>query len=144
MIGFAASIIAGAVMSLQGVLNTGLSGKLGLYESNTFVQGTAFVFSLISMLFFGKGSFSPLKEINFIYLTGGLLGVVITITVMLGISKLNPTTAISVILVSQLVCAALIDAFGLFGSEKISFNLKNYIGIALMISGIIVFKLANR
>ena len=144
MIGFAASVIAGAVMSLQGVLNTALSGKIGLYESNTFVQGTAFVFSIIAMIFFGKGSFSPLKEINFIYLTGGFLGVIITITVMLGISKLNPTTAISVILVSQLVCAALIDAFGLFGSEKISFNLKNYIGIALMISGIIVFKLANR
>jgi transporter family-2 protein len=63
---------------------------------------------------------------------------------MLGISKLNPTTAISVILISQLICAALIDAFGLFGAEKIAFNFKNYLGIALMISGIIVFKLANR
>lgn len=144
MIGFAASIIAGAVMSLQGVLNTGLSDKIGLYESNTFVQGTAFVFSILAMLIFGKGNFSALKEVNLIYLTGGLLGVIITITVMLGISKLTPATAISVILVSQLVCGALIDAFGLFGTEKISFNLKNYIGIALMISGIIVFKLANR
>lgn len=144
MIGFMASIIAGAVMSLQGVFNTQLSNKIGLYESNTFVQGTAFAFSILAMLIFGKGNFPALKEVNLLYLTGGLLGVIITITVMIGISKLNPTTAISVILVSQLVCAALIDAFGLFGSEKISFNLKNYIGIALMISGIIVFKLANR
>lgn len=144
MIGFMASIIAGAVMSLQGVFNTQLSDKIGLYESNTFVQGTAFAFSILGMLIFGKGNFPVLKEVNLLYLTGGLLGVIITITVMIGISKLNPTTAISVILVSQLVCAALIDAFGLFGSEKISFNLKNYIGIALMISGIIVFKLANR
>lgn len=144
MIGFAASIIAGGVMSLQGVLNTGLSDKIGLYESNAFVQGTAFVFSILAMLIFGKGSFSAIRDVNLIYLTGGLLGVIITITVMLGISKLSPTTAISVILVSQLLCGALIDAFGLFGSEKISFNLRNYIGIALMISGIIVFKLANR
>ncbi|MBO5099004.1 MAG: DMT family transporter [Clostridia bacterium] len=144
MIGFAASIIAGAVMSLQGVFNTQLSDKIGLYESSTFVQGTAFVFSVITMLIFGKGSFSALKEVNLLYLTGGLLGVIITITVMLGISKLNTTTAISVILVSQLICGALIDAFGLFGSEKISFNFRNYIGIALMLSGIIVFKLANR
>ena len=93
MIGFAASIIAGAVMSLQGVLNTRLSDKIGLYESNTFVQGTAFVFSILAMLIFGKGNFSALKEVNLIYLTGGLLGVVITITVMLGISKLTPFIA---------------------------------------------------
>lgn len=144
MIGFLASIISGAAMSLQGVFNTQLSDKIGLYESSTFVQGTAFVFSLIAMLIFGKGNFSALREVNLLYMTGGLLGVIITITVMLGISKLNPTAAISVILVSQLVCAALIDAFGLFGSEKISFNFRNYLGIALMISGIIVFKLANR
>ena len=144
MIGFAASIIAGAVMSLQGVFNTKLSESIGLYESNVFVQGSAFVFSLLALLILGKGNFSAIRGVNLLYLSGGLLGVVITITVMLGISKLNPTTAISVILISQLVCAALIDAFGLFGAEKIAFNFKNYLGIALMISGIIVFKLANR
>ena len=144
MIGFLASIIAGAVMSLQGVFNTKLSESIGLYESNVFVQGSAFAFSLLAMLFLGKGSFTAIKGVNLLYLSGGLLGVVITITVMLGISKLNPTTAISVILISQLICAALIDAFGLFGAGKIAFNFKNYLGIALMISGIIVFKLANR
>ena len=122
MIGFLASIIAGAVMSLQGVFNTKLSKSIGLYESNVFVQGSAFAFSLLAMLFLGKGSFTAIKGVNLLYLSGGLLGVVITITVMLGISKLNPTTAISVILISQLICAALIDAFGLFGAENIAFT----------------------
>ena len=144
MIGFLASIAAGAVMSLQGVFNTKLSEKTGLLESNVFVQGTAFVFALIAMLFWGKGNLGAVKNVNFLYLSGGLLGVIITVTVMLGISKLSTTTAISVILISQLLCAAIIDAFGLFGTEKVSFNIKNYIGILLMISGILVFKFANR
>ena len=40
------SIIAGAAMSIQGVMNTRLSEGIGLCESNAFVQGTAFVLSL--------------------------------------------------------------------------------------------------
>ena len=47
------SIAAGAAMSLQGVLNTRLSGKIGLYESNLLVQGVAFALSAVAVLFLG-------------------------------------------------------------------------------------------
>ena len=43
------SILAGAAMSVQGVLNTRLSEKAGLYEANVWVQGTAFALSLLAM-----------------------------------------------------------------------------------------------
>ena len=134
------SIIAGAAMSIQGVLNTGLSKKVGLYESNVFVQGTAFLFSLIALIFLGKGNLLKLGECNKIYLLGGLIGIIITITVMLSIKDLSPSVAISVILISQLLVAAIIDAFGLFGTEKVAFTLNKYIGIGLMVGGIIIFK----
>ena len=49
MLGVIFSLIAGAAMSFQGVMNTRLSDKIGLYESNTFVQGTAFILSLIGL-----------------------------------------------------------------------------------------------
>ena len=42
MIGVLCSIIAGAVMSLQGVINTRLTDRVGIFEANVFVQGTAF------------------------------------------------------------------------------------------------------
>lgn len=140
MSGFIFSIIAGAAMSIQGVFNTRLSDKIGLYESNMFVQGTAFAFALIAMVIMGKGDFTKISECNKLYLLGGFIGIVITVTVMLAMSALSPTVAVSVILISQLVVAALIDAFGLFGTEKIAFGLSKYIGIALMIAGVIVFK----
>ena len=144
MIGFIFSIIAGVAMSIQGVFNTRLSEKIGLYESNVFVQGTAFIFAIIAMLILGKGSFSELRQVNVLYLSGGLLGIIITITVMLGITYLKPTTAISAILISQLIAAALIDAFGLFGTEKAAFGWQSLLGIALMISGIVLIKSANQ
>jgi len=141
MLGVIFSIIAGAAMSFQGVMNTRLGEKAGLLEANTFVQGTAFILSLAAMLFFGNGSFKSIFEADKVYLAGGVLGLVITITVMLGIKHLSPTVAISVILIAQLLVAAGIDAFGLLGSEKVAFGLYKYIGTALMIAGVLVFKL---
>ena len=141
--GIISSIIAGAAMSIQGVFNTRLSEKCGLFEANAFVQFTAFIFALLAMFIFGKGNILNVTKTNFLYLTGGLFGIIITVFVMLGISSLKPTYAISVILISQLIFAAAIDAFGLFGTEKVVFNFKNYLGLGLMISGILVFKFAS-
>ena len=141
MSGFIFAIVAGAAMSIQGVFNTRLSEKIGLLESNTIVQGSAFVIALLAMLIFSKGDITKAGEVNKLYLLGGVIGFVITLTVMMAIKNLSPTIAISVILIAQLFVAALIDAFGLFGSEKVPFGFTKYIGIALMIAGVIVFKL---
>ena len=140
MLGIISNIIAGMVMSIQGVMNTRLNEKIGLFEANAFVQCTAFIASLIVMLIFGKGNLKTITTIPWYYLLGGLLGVVITVTVMLGIGKTSPTVAISIILISQLITAALIDGFGIMGSEKIGFKWNNYVGAILMIAGVIIFK----
>ena len=135
------SIIAGAAMSVQGVMNTRLSEKVGLYGSNAFVQGTAFVLSVIAMLVMGEHhNLKGLFDVKQLYLLGGVLGLVITVTVMIGIKDLSPTIAISTILISQLLVAALIDAFGLLGAEKVAFDWTKYLGLAMMIGGVLVFK----
>ena len=53
---------------------------------------------------------------------------------------MGATLGIGIILAAQLLAAAIIDAFGLFGSNKIKFTLNNFIGIAIMIIGIVIFK----
>ena len=138
--GIITAIVSGAAMSLQGVMNTRLSDKIGLMESNAFVQGTAFALSLIAVLIFGKGNFALIKNVQPVYLFGGALGLVITVTVMVAINNLNPTTGISVILISQLLVAALIDAFGILGSEKIAFTPQKIFGVILMIAGVLLIK----
>lgn len=140
MAGVIFSIIAGAAMSIQGVMNTRLADKIGLYESNVIVQGVAFILSLAALWILGKGNFKAITDVNKLYLFGGVLGIVITITVMLGIGKLSPTVAISIILISQLIVAAIIDALGIMGSEKTVFSWNKYIGIIFMIAGVLLFK----
>ncbi|MEG1633880.1 MAG: DMT family transporter [Oscillospiraceae bacterium] len=139
--GFIFCIIAGAAMSIQGVMNTRLGESLGLAHANAFVQTTAALLSLAALLFFRDGSFARLGETSPVYMLGGALGLVITVTVMLGIKSLTPTVAISSILIAQLLVAALIDAFGLLGAEHADFGLTKLLGVGLMISGVVVFKL---
>lgn len=140
MIGFLFSIIAGAAMSVQGVMNTRLQDRVGLWEANAFVQGTAFVLSLIVMWIFGKGDWKSLLSAPKWNLLGGALGLVITVTVMLSIKGLNPTVAISTILIAQLLVAAAIEYFGWMGQEKAAFAIKQWLGLALMLGGVVLFK----
>lgn len=141
LIGVLISAIAGAAMSVQGVFNAGLSEKIGLFESNAFVQGTAFALSLIAMWIAGNGDLSGLGIVNKLYWLGGALGIVITLTVMLSIKSLGPVVAVSIILITQLLTAAAIDAFGLFGIEQTAFTWNKWVGMALMISGVLLFKI---
>lgn len=127
-------------MTLQGVFNTRASQKIGLWETNLIVQGTAFLFTSIAFFFLRKGDFSKIGSVNKLYLFGGLIGVIITYSVMKGMGDLGPTMAILLILISQLLSAAIVDGFGLFHSTNMDFHWNNYLGIALMIIGIILFK----
>jgi len=140
MIGVILSILSGLCMSLQGVFNSRLSEKIGLLETNVFVQGTAFLLSSIILIIAGKHNFKNIKGVNKIYLLGGVLAVIIIYTVMKGISSLGTTYAISAILISQLITAGVIDALGLFGARKINFGTNEILGVIIMLAGILIFK----
>lgn len=134
------AIISGISMSLQGVFNTRLEEKVGTWETNIIVQGTGFLITLIILFFFGKGNIRAVKDVNKIYLLGGLLSVIIIFTVMKSIGALGATAGIGIILIAQLTAAGLIDAFGLFGTNKVPFGIREFIGIIIMLIGIVIFK----
>ena len=50
------------------------------------------------------------------------------------------TVAVSAILIAQLLVAAVIDAFGWMGQEKVPMGLWQYVGLALMLGGVALFK----
>jgi transporter family-2 protein len=139
-LGLIFSIIAGICMSLQGVFNTRASEKIGLWETNVLVQGSGLILTLIILLIVGNGNFKAIKEVNKLYLLGGILGSIIIFSVMQGITKLGPTYSIATILVAQLLAAGLIDSFGIFGANQVKFTLSKFIGVGTMIAGIVIFK----
>ena len=140
MLGFVYALIAGAAMSVQGVMNTRLGDRIGVLETNAWVQLTGFLLALAAALFFGKGDLRQFPGSPWYAYLGGVLAPVITVTVMLAIAGLSPTIAISTILLAQLTVAALIDAFGIMGAERLPFTWQRIVGVALMAAGVIFMK----
>ena len=140
MLGFICALIAGAAMSVQGVMNTRLGDKVGVLETNAFVQLVGFALALLVAIFFGKGNIRLLPQAPWYSWLGGVIAPIITVTVMLSIKGLSPTVAISAILLAQLTVAALIDAFGWLGAEKAAFTWQKYAGVALMAAGVLMMK----
>ena len=62
------AIISGISMTLQGVFNTKLEEKVGTWETNVIVQGTALIITLVIVMFLGKGDFKSIKDVNKLYL----------------------------------------------------------------------------
>lgn len=127
-------------MSVQGVFNTELSKKIGLWETTLLIQGIALAASLAVWFFAGNGDFKNIKEANKLYLCAGILGVVITFTVIKGMSDLGPAVSVAIILIAQLITAALISHFGWFGTHANTSGLREIIGVIIMITGIVIFK----
>ncbi len=73
-------------------------------------------------------------------LLGGILGALITYTVIKSMSGLGPAQAVMIIVTAQLLAAYLIEIFGLFNVDKVSFQWHKLIGIVISIGGILLFK----
>jgi transporter family-2 protein len=142
MWGILIAIISGALMSIQGVFNTGVTKQTGIWVSASFVQFTALIVCLGAWLFTGRqSSFGALLKIDNKYmLLGGVLGAFITFTVIKSVSTLGPARANIFIITAQLLVAYLIELCGICGSDRVPFEWRKLIGIALILTGIITFK----
>lgn len=143
MWGFLIACISGALMSIQGVFNTGVTKETGPWLTNCFVQLTAFLVCVGFFLFMeqGKVPIGDLFKIDHKYmLLGGVLGAFITLTVIQSMSSLGPAKAILAIVITQVLVGYLVELFGMFGVEKVAFSVTKLIGIIIAIAGLVVFK----
>ena len=141
MWGWIIALISGALMSVQGVFNTGLTKQTSLWVANSWVQGTALLVCLGAWLIKERQSFGALFQVDSKYmLLGGVIGAFITLTVILSMKQLGPAKAALTIVVAQLAVDNLIELFGLFGMEKVDFQWSKLIGMAVAVVGIFIFK----
>ena len=141
MIGFFIAMLSGALMSVQGVFNTKLTESTSLWVANAFVQFTAFLLCIAAWLVTDRSSMRSLFNVEPKYfLLGGVMGAVITLTVIKSMDSLGPAKAVMLIVIAQLIVAYLIELFGLFGVEKQPFVWRKAIGALVAIAGFIVFK----
>ena len=141
MWGILVALISGALMSIQGVFNTEVTKQTSLWVSTGWVQLSAFAVCVLAWIFTGRDSIAALWQVENKYtLLGGVIGAFITITVIQSMGSLGPARAAMLIVISQLAVAYVIELFGLFGVEKVDFEWRRLLGMAIAIVGIVILK----
>lgn len=140
MRGFLFAFLGGAFITLQGVANTRISQDIGTWQAATVTQLTGFLMALLILMFIRDGKWKKFKKVNPLYLTGGAFGAVIIFSNVEAIQLIGVTLSISAILIAQLSLTFVIDGNGWFGVVKQRMRLPQFIGIGLMIIGVVILR----
>lgn len=136
-------ILAGSLAALQAPMNAALGAGLG---SGTAAATISFGVGFLALLTFvtltgDAGHLTKLGAVNRWLLIGGVLGAFYVWAILWAIPTLGVVTAISGMILGQLLVALLLDAFGMFGVPVVEVSLQRIAAIALVALGLILSKL---
>jgi len=128
---------AGVAMAVQGSINSALGKVVGLWEATFVVHLIGLL--LAGVLLFGcrlgDGCLGNYAEAPWYTYLGGVLGVLIIYGVVRSIPKVGVAPATTAIILGQVFTAGMVDHFGLFGMQRLPFNLYSILGTLLMAGG---------
>lgn len=140
MRGILFAFLGGAFITLQGVANARISQDIGTWQTATITQLTGFIMTLLLLIFVGNRKWQRVKRVKPLYLTGGTLGAIIIFSNITAIHYVGVTLTISALLIAQLSLTFLIDSYGWFGMVKKKMRLPHFIGIGMMIAGVVILR----
>ncbi|AHM68315.1 membrane protein [Paenibacillus polymyxa] len=141
MRGILFAFLGGACITLQGVANTRISQDIGTWQAATVTQLIGFILAASVWMFTKDGRVSEMKEVKPMYLWGGAFAAIIIFSEVTAIQHIGVTFTISALLIAQLCLTFLVDIKGWFGIVKQKMKLPQFIGIGMMIAGVIILKL---
>ncbi|WP_379152598.1 DMT family transporter [Paenibacillus sp. sgz5001063] len=140
MKGIIFAFIAGACITLQGVANARISQDIGTWQAATITQFIGFLMALMILLFVRDAKKQGFKQVKPLYLLGGALAAFIIFSEVTAIQGIGVTLTISALLIAQLCLTFVIDIKGWFGVMKQKMRLPQFIGIGMMIVGVVILK----
>ncbi|MCL6573814.1 MAG: DMT family transporter [Bacillus sp. (in: Bacteria)] len=140
MKGIIFAFLGGAFITLQGIANTVISEDIGTWQAATITQFTGFILAFLILLFVRDGKWQGFKQVKPLYLIGGAFAAIIIFSNVTSIQRIGVTLSISAILIAQLTLTFIIDSSGWFGLEKQKMKLPQFIGIGMMIVGVVILR----
>ena len=131
------SLIAGLGIPVMVALNSSLGIKLN--SSNAAVVVLFFTGLCLSILVFilsEQNTTNKLNNISPVYYFGGAIVVLYIVVVTWIAPKFGVGSTIFFVLLGQLLSAAIIDHYGLFGAVQYSIDYKRILGITIMAIGV--------
>ena len=128
---------AGLGIPVMAAINAGLGGRIGNTATAVFILACVAVAASATVLFFSRPTGLPTTAaIPPIYFAGGLFFIFYISSITIAAPRIGLGNSIVLVLLGQLVAAATIDHFGLFGVPKTPVNFQRVLGLAVMAIGV--------
>lgn len=134
------AILGGALIMLQGTANSRISQSIGTWQAAALTQFIGFAAAFVILMIIGGGRWRGFKQVKPLYLAGGSFAAIIISSNVTAIQQVGITLTISMLLIAQLGVTVIVDTNGLFGLSKQKMGLTQFIGIGMMIAGVVILK----
>jgi bacterial/archaeal transporter family-2 protein len=131
------AVAAGLAGSIQVALMSRLGERIGVLEALAFATAVTAAIALV-ILVLARGSlagFGQAVHQPWWMLLGGIMGLIIVFTITFAGPRIGVAATVGILIAGQLVMGAVIDRWGLFGSERIALHWPRVLGIVLLAAG---------
>jgi bacterial/archaeal transporter family-2 protein len=130
------SLVAGLAGSIQVAVSGALGKRIGVLDAAAFGGIAAAVLLVLLALVVrnGEGIMAAFGEPPWMWL-GGLMGAIVVSGITFSPSHIGVFATIGLLIAGQLAMGAVIDAFGLFGVERIPLGPARITGLLLLAAG---------
>ncbi|WP_411504018.1 DMT family transporter [Brevibacillus centrosporus] len=135
------AIVGGAFLTLQGVANTRISESIGTWQTAILTQFIGFLAAFVILLFIRDTRRGGFRTVKPLYLAGGAFATIIISSNITAIQQIGVTLTVAILMIAQLCLTFLIDSNGWFGVTRQKMKLPQFLGIAMMIAGVVILKL---
>lgn len=129
--------IGGLAGAIQAAVMGELGERVGVAPALAFAVGVSLVCAL-GLLLVWEQSFSGMRAAAqqpwWLWL-GGVMSLFIVLSITLATPRIGVAATIGIVIAGNLVAAALIDQYGLFGQEQVAITGLRMLGLALLAAG---------
>ena len=133
------SLIAGVAGAAQASVSGAFGRRIGVLEATAFgaVFGALILVGIAVTTGRGPGIAHGFRQEPWLWLTGPF-GALIVLTLTFAPPRLGTLATIALLISSQLAMGAVIDAFGILGSDRIPLTATRIAGLALLAAGAVL------
>lgn len=139
MIFLALALVTGALIPVQAATNAAFSKSVGNASITTLMVLTVGLVGMIVFALLSGAAFPTQRQLAsapaYSYL-GGIIVATYIIMITILVPRIGVGTAIGLIVTGQILCAVMIDHFGLFNVSVRPVNFTRLGGVLLMIAGV--------
>jgi bacterial/archaeal transporter family-2 protein len=124
----------GGLVALQAPVNSMLGRAVGTWQAAfvSFAIGTVALAFIAALASGGLGDVANVRNVSWVYLTGGLLGAAYVTTILVTVRTLGAGGVVAATIAGQLAVSVVVDHYGLIGVTKQPITLAKVVGVVLL------------